>query len=214
MDPAGRCHKRKGSLEMERKDFPSRFPRLPLPEMAGSDRDEPHCLPGFVDRAYLVFLSNYGPHHLLHLRTALRPTRVPLTPFEFSPPILSASVVGYEPQMIHHPHERVRFKWLRGDSSDPRAPTEVPIRARACHHLSPLFPWEGLTPQPCSPTGLRPRIRPGRFAWLVPIRRVPEPGAGRRAQPPACQSNSRRARVQGRWGRRGRRPECHRSTKQ
>ena len=62
--PAGRCHKRKGSLEMERKDFPSRFPRLPLPEMAGSDRDEPHCLPGFVDRAYLVFLSNYGPQLL------------------------------------------------------------------------------------------------------------------------------------------------------
>ena len=29
--------------------------RLPLPERTGSDRDEPLCPPGFVDRAYLVF---------------------------------------------------------------------------------------------------------------------------------------------------------------
>ena len=29
---------------------------LPLPERTGSDRDEPHCSPSFVDRAYLVFL--------------------------------------------------------------------------------------------------------------------------------------------------------------
>jgi hypothetical protein len=30
--------------------------RLPLPERTGSDRDEPHCPHGFVDRAYSLFL--------------------------------------------------------------------------------------------------------------------------------------------------------------
>jgi len=30
--------------------------RLPLPERTGSDRDEPHCPHGFVDRAYSFFL--------------------------------------------------------------------------------------------------------------------------------------------------------------
>jgi hypothetical protein len=50
------------------------LPWLPLPEKAGSDRDEPHCLPGFVDRAYLVFLSNYGPQLLLHRTAPDRPT--------------------------------------------------------------------------------------------------------------------------------------------
>ncbi len=86
----------------ERKELPSRVPWLPLPEKAGSDRDEPHCLPGFVDRAYLVFLSNYGP-----LATASRTAQdrpVFLSPPSISPPIRSASVVGYEPQVIHHPH--------------------------------------------------------------------------------------------------------------
>ena len=31
--------------------------RLPLPERTTGDREEPRCSPGFVDRAYLVFLS-------------------------------------------------------------------------------------------------------------------------------------------------------------
>jgi hypothetical protein len=36
--------------------------KLPLPERARGDREEPHCPPGFVDRAYLVFfLTNYEP---------------------------------------------------------------------------------------------------------------------------------------------------------
>ena len=51
----GRSQKAKRQPREERKVFPSRVPWLPLPEKTGSDRDEPHCLHGFVDRAYLVF---------------------------------------------------------------------------------------------------------------------------------------------------------------
>src|SRR5262249_4634982 len=71
-------------------------------------------------------------------------------PSKISPPILSASVVGYEPQVIHH-HHRSSVQRLRGDSGDHRAPTEVPVSARACRCHWPLFPWERLSPQPCSP---------------------------------------------------------------
>ena len=151
---AGFSHKRKGSLEKERKDFPSRVPRLPLPEKTGSDRDEPHCLPGFVDRAYLVFfVSNYGPQ-LLHLRTALDRTRVPLTPFEFSPPILSAVSGGVRAPGDPSP-TFVRFIGCGAT----RVTAE---RRRRCRFAlwralwsSPLSPG-GLTPQPCSRSGLRP----------------------------------------------------------
>ena len=51
---------------------------LPLPERTGSDRDEPHCSPGFVDRAYLVFLLRTVNHS--HSSAESRPTRVTLTP--------------------------------------------------------------------------------------------------------------------------------------
>ena len=44
---------RKGSQEKRGTDLAL---RLPLPERTGSDRDEPHCPHGFVDRAYSLFL--------------------------------------------------------------------------------------------------------------------------------------------------------------
>jgi hypothetical protein len=53
---------------------------LPLPESTGGDREEPHCPPGFVDRAYLVFLKN-------ELRSTTQQdtdqVEVLLTPFSF-----------------------------------------------------------------------------------------------------------------------------------
>ena len=133
-------HNRKGSLER-------RTSRLPLPEKTGSDRDEPHCPHGFVDRAYLVFC--------VELRTTSAstdypdlPTRVPLTPFEVSSPIPSA-VVGYEPQVIHHTHTKFDAV-ARGDSGDHRAQMEVPTRAWAACVDRP-FPLERRAPQPRRP---------------------------------------------------------------
>ena len=53
---------------------------LPLPERTGGDREKPHCPPGFVDRAYLVFFQH-------ELRTTTQQdtdqVEVSLTPFSF-----------------------------------------------------------------------------------------------------------------------------------
>jgi hypothetical protein len=157
---------------MERKDFPSRFPRLPLPEMAGSDRDEPHCLPGFVDRAYLVFLSNYGPQLLAASSDCSKTDPSSSHPLRVFAADSFGVRGGVRAPDDPSPTRASSIQTAAGRLRRPRAPTEVPIRAQASHHLSPLFPWEGPTPQPCSPTGLRPRIRPWRSAWLVPIRGV------------------------------------------
>ena len=76
------------TLRPPAKRQPSRVNRspplwLPLPERTGGDREEPHCSPGFVDRAYLVFLlKNYEP--LLHQRDTDR-IEAALTPFSLGP---------------------------------------------------------------------------------------------------------------------------------
>lgn len=75
--PLGRPgHQRKGSQPSE----PESTLWLPLPEKTAGDREEPHCPPGFVDRAYLVFLKN-EPQSTTQQDTDQ--VEVSLTPFSF-----------------------------------------------------------------------------------------------------------------------------------
>ncbi len=81
---------RKGSRDADRSTF-----WLPSPGRAGGDREEPHRSHGFVDRAYLVFLTT-----CCQTSTHQRDTgydEASLTPFSLSPPSPGARPTGYEP---------------------------------------------------------------------------------------------------------------------
>ena len=175
---------------MERKESPSRFPRLPLPEKTGSDRDEPHCLPGFVDRAYLVFLSNYGPQLLAASSDCSKTDPSSSHPLR----VVAADSFGVRGG-VRAPDDPspTRASSIQTAAGRLRRPTSADggadSRSGQLSSLAP-FPLEGLTPQPCSPTGLHPRIRRGRFAWLVPIRGTPDRGRLEGTHSTARQSNS------------------------
>ena len=103
---------------------------LPLPERTGGDREEPHYSPGFVDRAYLVFLQN-------ELRTATQQdtdqVEVLLTPFSFG-----LIVEAHRQSWVRAPFsgltapQSLRFRHLRpGGHSGDRLRMEVPTRIRS-----------------------------------------------------------------------------------
>ena len=87
----------------------------------------PTALPASLTGRIWFFLSNYG--HNYCISDCSRPTCVPLTPFE-----LTADSFGVL-RGVRAPGDPsptfVRLKRLRGDSGLRKAPTEVPIRARA-----------------------------------------------------------------------------------
>ena len=147
--------------------------------MTGSDRDEPHCPPGFVDRAYLVFC--------VELRTTSAstdypdlPTRVPLTPFEVSSPIPSA-VVGYEPQVIHHTHKVVRCRWRGATQATSSADGGADSRlGRLCR--SPLSPGEAGPATSQAPQGLHPVSVAGTSHGTCQRARNPKLSAGTSSQ--------------------------------
>jgi len=101
----------------------------------------------------LVFLSNYGPQ-LLHLGL-LKTDLCPSHPLRFSPPIRSASLVGYEPQVIHH-RNRAFDAAAAGRLGRPTS-ADGGADSRSGQSLSFVpFPLaEGLPPQPCRPMSLR-----------------------------------------------------------
>ncbi len=140
---------------------------LPLPERSRGDREEPHCSPGFVDRAYLFFLKL---RTTLHQRDTDR-FEAALTPFPLGPEGLP-NVCGYEPQTAA-PSEPLILPIpvcpsLRSGSQTTghawrcltrdRPPEEWPLTPRWTTLLISRF------------SGLIPRIRPSRGARCVPWR--------------------------------------------
>ena len=99
---------------------------LPLPERTRGDREKPHRSPGFVDRAYLVFLNE------LRTTTQLDTDQVEAS---FSPLSRSASSSrptnqpGYEPCSAARQRRTIRL--LAYPCSESPYPCIVQCRARA-----------------------------------------------------------------------------------
>ena len=105
---------------------------LPLPERTGGDREEPHCPPGFVDRAYLVFLQN-------ELRTTTQQdtdqVEVALTPFSFGL-IVEAHLPNQGTSPVQRPHSAA------GSSVQPTSPDCLSHRIRAFCNAERVPPSE------------------------------------------------------------------------
>jgi hypothetical protein len=142
---------------------------LPLPERSRGDREEPHCSPGFVDRAYLFFLKL---RTTLHQRDTDR-FEAALTPFSLGPEGLQ-DYVGTSPKQRHQNRWFIRSLNLpcpRSGSQTTGHAWRCWTRDRPPEEWSLTPRWTMLLISRCS--GLIPRIRPSCRADRVPSSPVP-----------------------------------------